>query len=223
MNRVLTRAATLAGSLALGGGLVLAVLPGAAAADGISHNAFAAAASGPVTAGPVDLQDATGLRTDPSANILGLPLFTGLALDSAGPVETYSRVYNVLAILGSWTETTGSPSVTTTYTLTLVASQLAASCNSDTETESSNIIGGAVYLTTQAGAAPPSTTFLWNLPQHPAVDQTFTYSTATKTATLILNHHTGGFLTLNAVDSFIPSSPTQRLTLAHASCASEEP
>src|SRR5262245_2292802 len=66
--------------------------------------------------------------------------------------------------------------------------------------------------------APPSTTFLWNLPQHPAANQTLACSTATMTATVMLSHH-GSFLTGNAVDSSVPSTPAQTVTLAHGSRA----
>jgi alpha-tubulin suppressor-like RCC1 family protein len=219
MNRVLARAATIAGSLALAGGAVVAVsAPSAAGAAGVAAAQHAAAADdadgggnssygssapmGPVTAPPQGLARSGGpvsviVR---NVNISGL-LTTGLTLDTASTFTAYSRVSSVSARVAA-----GGHSVSVT------AGQVSSTCRSDTLAASTSIIDGVL---TVDGV-------LVHLPQHPAAGLSFPLDGGEDGTVTLNNQITGsGGVEVQAIRiHFTATSPAQDLLIAVSSCSS---
>jgi hypothetical protein len=199
MNRLLIRVTAAAGSLALAGAAAtLAAAPAAALPGGGSSSYGASAPAGLTTAPPQGLALSTGpaLVFVHNVDIAGL-LTTGLTLDTASTVAAYSRVTSVDA------QMSGSG-----HTLSLVASQVASTCNSGTLTASANLIKGVLSV--------DGTSFA--LPSHPTVGQSLTFAAGTVT----LNNQiaaTGGGVEDQAVHiHFTGTSPAQDLYLAVTIC-----
>src|SRR5580704_10705114 len=199
MNRLLTRVAAATGSLALAGTVVgMAAAPAAATLTGGSSSYGASAPAGLTTASPQGLAASTGpaLVFVRNVNIAGL-LTTGLTLDTASTVAAYSRVTSVNA------QMSGSG-----HTLSLVARQVASTCNSGTLTASANLIKGVLTV--------DGTSFA--LPSHPTVGQSFTVAAGTVTLNIQIAA-TGGGVEDQAVHiHFTGTSPAQDLYLAVTIC-----
>jgi hypothetical protein len=176
----------------------MAAAPAAALPSGGSSSYGASAPAGLTTASPQGLAASTGpaLVFVRNVNIAGL-LTTGLTLDTASTVAAYSRVTSVNA------QMSGSG-----HTLSLVARQVASTCNSGTLTASANLIKGVLTV--------DGTSFA--LPSHPTVGQSFTSAAGTVT----LNNQiaaTGGGVEDQAVHiHFTGTSPAQDLYLAVTIC-----
>jgi hypothetical protein len=199
MNRLLTRVAAAAGSLALAGTVVgMAAVPAAASLTGGSSSYGASAPAGLTTAPPQGLAASTGpaLVFVRNVDIAGL-LTTGLTLDTASTVAAYSRVTSVDAQMSG-----GG------HTLSLVASQVASTCNSGTLTASANLIKGVLTV--------DGTSFA--LPSHPTVGQSFTVSAGTVTLNNQILATGGGVEDQGVHIHFTGTSPAQDLYLAVTVC-----
>src|SRR5712692_3630237 len=157
MNRMISRAVTLAGTLAIAGGVAAATaLPAAAAGPNF---AFGSAAAGAISSPPLGVAIATPFQTTVSHNV-SIPgiLGTGTAFATAGPTSAFSKVTNGTSTLPKIAAPPKhAPKVTLTATL------VTAQCQSDTPSVGFTSIGGG-WLT--VGAAPP-----YPLPQHPAANR----------------------------------------------------
>ena len=209
MNRLLTGAVTVAGSLALVGGAILAVAAPSGATVHSGHHKAAigdnssygsSAPSGPVTAPPQGLAQSNGTTQVPvsNVNITGL-LHTQFTLDNAGLITAYSRVGYPSASV-SWSS----------HTVTLTASQVASACRSDTNTATANVVSGLLNVDG----------VIVNLPQHPYADESIALSGGL--GTLILNHQipaTGGGVEVQGAYLHVTgTSPAQNLFLAVSVC-----
>jgi len=209
MNRLLTGAVTVAGSLALVGGAILAVAnpSGATVAPGSHKTAVgdnssygSSAPSGPVTAPPQGLAQSNGTTQVPASNvdISGL-LDTGFTLDNAGVITAFSRVSYPSAWV-SW----GS------HMVTLTAGQVESGCRSDTNTAKASVANGVL---TVDGT-------IIHLPDHPYVDQVIPLHGGL--GTLTLNNQipaTGGGVEVQGAWLHVTgTSPAQNLFLAVSVC-----
>jgi hypothetical protein len=201
MQRLLTGALTVAGTLALAGGaLVAAAIP--AAADGDPGNsAYALSApNGPVTSPPLALAQASGPNsvTVRSLNVQGV-VSTGLTQTFASTVTAFSRVGTVRVAAGA-DGITGS----------LTANQVASTCRSDGQNDSANIINGVLDING----------FILNLPQHPSVDQAIPLGGL---GTLTLNQRfpaTGGGIEVVALHLHLSATnPDQDLYMGVSVCS----
>ena len=209
MNRLLTGAVTVAGSLALVGGAILAVAaPSGATVNSGSHKAAigdnssygSSAPSGPITAPPQGLAQSNGSTQVPVSNVdITDLLTTDFTLDNAGLITAYSRVSYPSASV-SWSS----------HTVTLTAAQVASACRSDTNTATANVVSGVLNVD---GA-------ITHLPAHPYVDQSIALSGGL--GTLTLNHQipaTGGGVEVQGAYLHVTgTSPAQNLFLAVSVC-----
>jgi Putative Ig domain len=200
MNRLFTRVAAAAGSLALAGtAVVMAAAPSAATLTGGSSSYGAAAPAGAITAVPQGLAASTGPTQTFQSNvdIAGL-LTTGLTLDTASTVAAYSRVTSVHAQISG-----------VAHSISLTASQVSSTCNiSSTATASANLIKPVLTV----DGTPIA------LPAHPTPGQSFSF---TGVGTVTLNtqtavHSTG--IEDQAVHIHFTASPAQDLYLAVTVC-----
>jgi hypothetical protein len=125
MNRLLPRATTVAGALALAAaGLALTAAPAAAQLTGGSSSYGASAPAGLTTAIPQGIAASTGPTQvfRQNVDIAGL-LTTGLTLDTASGAAAYARVTNVDAQGGG-------------HAMTLTANQVSSTCNNGSDTAS---------------------------------------------------------------------------------------
>ena len=200
MNRLLTAVIATGGSLALAGGvLVTTAMPAAAGPAGGNSSYGASAPAGPVTAVPQALAQQTGptLQFVSNVNISGL-LSTGLTLDTASSLAAFSRVTSVNAQMSG-----GG------HTVSLVARQVSSTCRSDTGAASANLIGGVL---TANGTAI-------NLPNHPTVDQSFSFTGGTVTLNNQIPAHGSGSVEDQAVHlHFTGTSPAQDLYIGVSVC-----
>jgi hypothetical protein len=221
MQNLYLGAKAAAGSLALVGGTVaaaaaiLAAAPAVASGsqDNFAYGSYAPA--GAITGGPNDLAMAPPADTEVAhnVNINGL-LFTGTTTDTAGTASAYSRVTNV-----STPSTVGSAlswaSGGTTYGFTLSASLVNAYCgtagdtvsiNSGKLTETSSVTATGVQLSKQ----------VFNLPQHPAIGQTYTYNGGT--AVLNTQATVSGVTQVTGITITTGAGTPQTLFIAVAGC-----
>ncbi len=215
MNRMFTGAVTLAGSLALAGGAIVATaMPAAASPHGPDNLAYATyAPTGTInTGGPNGLAEAPPAATtvDPNDSIAGV-VRTGTTTDTAGTDTAFSKVTNPSTNTFTWF------SGPFTYTLRLSASQVSTSCNSNTFGSTANVIGGRLTETSQFLSLPVTTT-VFNLPQHPFFDKTYTFHGAT----VVLNDDDTSSLNtleIQGVNLTVPTGPpAQTLTIATTAC-----
>jgi hypothetical protein len=200
MNRLLTKAAAAAGSLALAGSIVtMAAAPAAADLTGGNSAYGASAPAGLTTASPQGLATSTGpaLVFVRNVDIPPTLLQTGLTLDSASSHAAYSRVTSVDA------QISGSG-----HSVSLTANQVASTCRSDLLTASANIISGTLTMN--------GSTIL--LPQHPTVDDAIAFTGGTVTLNEQIPATSSG-LEVRAVHiHFTGTSPAQDLYLAVSVC-----
>jgi hypothetical protein len=227
MNRLLKGAVAAAGTLALAGGAALAaaapsgalVRPAAQPAAGhhTGHHARpsltihgnggdnssygASAPAGPVTSPPLGLAQSTGPTSVIVPNVSIPPLLTTTTTyDTATSTQAFSRVNNV-----SVNDSAGDE------TISLTANQVLSNCRSD---------GSGGTASVNSGTLTVDGTVL-HLPQHPAVDQTFSLDGGAD-GTLILNHQIpafGGGVEVQAVDlHYTATSPAQDLFIGVSVC-----
>ena len=197
VNRILSSAVKVAGSLAvIGAATAAAAAP--AGADPLA-SAWGVEASGPVTIAPVALAE-TGATPGVSGGVVYPGLTTGGILDRASSDSAYSQV--------------GSPKVyfTTQPVDQLNASLLSSSCRSGT------ILGTFGTTTIQAGSiiAPSVPGFSpIPLPRNPAPNTFITTGVRGLTVTLNKQVTTAGVL---EVDGIYITAGTQTLSLAVSTC-----
>jgi hypothetical protein len=197
MKKRMTGILKITGSLAVAGGMiVMAAMPAVAAAP---NEAYAAGATGPISALPIGL--ATFPGTSPvtvlHANILGL-LTTGVATDTAGPTSASSTVADVSATL--------------TSLATLAATTVSSSCTFNTAT---GLVSGDATLTD--GTVTVDHLPVTHLAAHPARNTTVSIPGV---ATITLNKHStasDGTLTVTAIYVSLLGS-TQTLSLGVSVC-----
>ena len=199
MNRLFTAVIAAGGSLALAGAaLVTTAMPAAAGPAG-GNSSYGASALGPVTAVPQALAQETGptLQFVSNVDISGL-LSTGLTLDTASSLAAFSRVTSVNAQMSG-----GG------HTVSLVARQVSSTCRSDTGAASANLIQGVL---TANGTAI-------NLPSHPSVGQSFSFTGGTVTMNNQIPAHGSGSVEDQAVHvHFTGTSPAQDLYIGVSVC-----
>jgi hypothetical protein len=204
MNRLLVGAVAAAGSLALLGGVLVAVAAPSSATPLGGNSAYGASApAGPVTSPPLALATASGpTMVTVSHLVLTDLLSTGLTQDNAGAVTAFSRVGSVRAgVSGDG------------VSVSLVASQVESTCRSDTQTASANVVSGVLTVN---GA-------ITHLPQQPRVNQAFPIAGGDE-GTVTLNARAaapGGGVEVQAVHiHFTGTDPAQDLYLGVSVCTS---
>jgi hypothetical protein len=207
MKRVARITVGLAGVPALVVATLLAGVPPAAATPAVSSAYGSAAPAGTITGGPHGLAAGPAPQTTVVGNVTisGL-LSTGRTIDTAGAAWSSAKVASPRAST-SWTVGL------TTYTVSLSANQVAASCNAGIPLAalSASITGGALTETARAGAHATSQVF--PLPQVPVVNQAYSFH--------------GAMITLNG-EGRLPGAvyakgisvvtPAQTLDIAVATC-----
>jgi hypothetical protein len=202
----------MAGSLAVAGGaFVVAAVPAAAGPPPPGNYAYGSwAPAGAIKGAQNGRAQAPPAETTVAynVNIYGL-LSTGTTTDTAGASSAYAKVTYPSAST-SWTV---GP---TTYTLSLSASQVASYCTSKPLTSSVNIISGVLTETaTDAVTGVLESYQLFNLPQLPARNQTYSYNWGTVT----LNHRVVlGGPTLETQGINVITSAGQKLVIAVTGC-----
>ncbi len=219
MNRMFTGAVTLAGSLALAGGAIVATAMPAAATSHPAPDNLAYATYAPTgdinVSGPNGVAEAPPATTtvDPNDSIAGV-VRTGTTTDTAGTTTAYSKVPN--ASTNTFTWFSGS----FTYTLKLAAALVSTNCNSDSLTAHANINSGTLTETSQFLSTTPVTTTVFNLSQHPVANQTYNFHGATVVVndqTLVNSTLETQGVNLTVPDSDADSAP-QTLTIATTLC-----